>query len=107
MTLFVLWRSLVGCDSSKHPYKSGQRCRNPKYNGYYELSEAKDNKKTGIHVLEENKMDKSAKWDYLCKTLAEFAAQQDKGKGRQEEPETTARIEEIRHMEEDFLSRML
>ena len=52
-------------------------------------------------------MDESAKWDYLCKALAEFAAQQDKGKGRQEEPETTARIEEIRHTEEDFLSRML
>ena len=91
----------------KHPYKSGQRCRNPKYNGYYELPEGKDNKKTGIHALEENKMDESAKWDYLCKALAEFAAQQDKGKGRQEEPETTARIEEIRHTEEDFLSRML
>ena len=58
----------------KHPYKSGQRCRNHKYNGYYELPEAKDNKKTGIHALEENKMDESAQWDYLCKVLAEFAA---------------------------------
>ncbi|KAI1783209.1 hypothetical protein LXA43DRAFT_1187130 [Ganoderma leucocontextum] len=86
----------------KHPYKSGTKCRNPVYKGYYELPDFKGKgvAPTKIRAVEEEpKTEDQDRMEFIVHALKEFEL-----KSKQENQETAARIVETN--EQDFLQRM-
>ena len=74
----------------KHPFKTGVRCHNPVYKGYYELPEAGKDKKppltTRVQTLDEDcKTEDQDRMEFLTNALKEFNA---KGKGKADEQES-------------------
>ena len=87
----------------KHPYKKGDRCRNPKYTGFYELPDRKTPTKTQARNLDTDPTaNQDDKMEYLRHALEEF----DKSKGKAKETATEQEtIGQIRN--QDFVLEML
>ena len=96
----------------KHKVKRGERCRSPKYKGFYELpassSSQNTQKSTTVRTVEVSteQDEKKDREQFIQMCLAQFDAK----KGKEKEPAkaaemVAARIEEI--PEEDFLQRVL
>ena len=88
----------------KHPFKTGVKCRNPVYKGYYELPDMTKAKgsASGTRLRAMDEEDKGQdRMEFVINALKEY---DQKGKAKAQEQETTARIVEAD--EQDFLQRM-
>ena len=96
----------------KHKVKRGEKCRYPKYKGFYELppsSSPSTQKSTTVRTVEQSteQDDKRERDEFIQMCLAQFEPKKGKGKETAMAAETVAaRIEEITD-EEDFLQRAL
>ena len=82
----------------RHPFKTGVKCRNPVYKGYYELPDTTKAKGTRVRAMGEDSQDQD-RMEFVINALKEFEK-----KNKAPEQETTARIVEVD--EQDFLQRM-
>lgn len=99
------WQSKGLCfRCGKHKsLRKGERCRTPKYTGFYELP-PRPSTSTSARVVEEETEDKdSAREDFIRAALKKYDQRKDE-KGKEKEV-TTAHIEEVD--ETDFLLSML
>ena len=93
----------------KHRVKRGEKCRFPKYKGFYEIPAASLGSKatTTVHKVEETESSNGAKEreEFIKACLTKFDEDRAKEKGKAKEEQVTAKIEEIE--EEDFLQGVL
>lgn len=87
----------------KHPVVRGERCRYPKYNGYFKFPESNTTTTTKVRAVDETKDSDTDKMEFLRRALETY----DKGKqpantNKADNIESAARIEEIQD-EQDFL----
>lgn len=82
--------------------KKGEKCRTPKYKGFYELP-ARSSSTTQTRVVEEESSTEDKREQFIRAALEKYDEKQKKGKEKEEE--STARIEEIDEL--DFLHDVL
>ncbi|KAM5530890.1 hypothetical protein V8D89_015422 [Ganoderma adspersum] len=94
------WMSKKLCfRCGKHPAKSGVKCCNPVYKGYYEFPKDKTSAAgTRVRAMNEEGQDRM---EFVINALKEY---DQKGKEKAQDQETTAQIVEVD--EQDFLRRM-
>ena len=90
----------------KHPFKTGVKCHNPVYKGFYELSDMTKTKGlasgTQVRAMDEGNKDQGQdRMEFVINALKEY---DQKGKAKVQEQETTAWI--VKTDAQDFLQQM-
>lgn len=88
----------------KHPYKKGDRCRSPKYKGFYELPDTTP--KTSVRALAETPEEEQAVHAFLEKIRRSRAEATTSQTPVPDASEHTARIVEVLN-DEDFMKQLL